>query len=104
MKKMIMAVIPQVNSNLVLEALARAGFVATYDEARGGMMHQSKTKLYVAVNENEVETVIGIIRENNKNLEVKNPEDEAKPGLILIDPEKGGSAVFIWDIERVEMI
>jgi uncharacterized protein YaaQ len=104
MKKMIMAVIPQVQSNLVLEALARAGYVATYDESKGGMMHQSKTKLFIVVNEDEVDKVIPIIKDNLKTPEAKDQELEPIPGLTLIDPEKGGSAVFIWDVERVEIL
>ncbi len=104
MKKMIMAVIPQVQSNLVLEALARAGYVATYDEGKGGMMHQSKTKLLVAVNENELEKVIQIIKDNLHAPQTERQQLESIPGLTLIDPEKGGSAVFIWDLERVESI
>jgi len=104
MKKMIMAVIPQVQSNLVLESLARAGYVATYDESKGGMMHQSKTQLFIAVDEDEVEKVLAILKENLKNRETKDREMNSIPGLTLIDPEKGGSAVFIWDVERVEIL
>ena len=104
MKKMIMAVIPQVQSNLVLEALARAGYVATYDEGKGGMMHQSKTKLFIAVNEDELEKVLSIIKENLKTRETKDQAIDSIPGLTFIDPEKGGSAIFIWDVERVETI
>ena len=104
MKKMIMAVIPLVQSNLVLEALARAGYVATYDESKGGMMHQSKTKLFIAVNADEVDKVIAIIKDNLNTPTIREENPEAIPGLTLIDPEKGGSAVFIWDVERVEIL
>jgi uncharacterized protein YaaQ len=88
----------------VLEALARAGYVATYDDSKGGMMHQSKTQLFIAVNEEEVDKVIAIIKENLKLRESKDQALESVPGLTLIDPEKGGSAVFIWDVERVEIL
>jgi uncharacterized protein YaaQ len=104
MKKMVMAVIPEVLSNIVLEGLARAGFVATYGESRGGMMHQSKSSLFIVVEPDEVDQVIHTIRENLDQTFHAKEVDKQSDELTLIDPDKGGSAVFTWDVDRIETL
>jgi uncharacterized protein YaaQ len=104
MKKMIMAVLPYVLANFILEALARAGYVSTYTESRGGMMHQSKASLFIVVEADEVNKVIDIIRHNLDPVIHKREADKLANGLTLIDPDKGGSAIFVWDVDQFQTL
>jgi len=102
MKKMIMAVIPHNLADVVLEGLARAGFTATYAESRGGLMHQSKRHLFIAVEEKQVDDAIDIIKSNfmqQKSL-VRNGSEAN--GKTSIDTNVGGTVIFTWDIDRIE--
>lgn len=102
MKKMILAVIPQTQANLVLEALARKGFTSTYMESRGGLMHQSKRTLFVAVNTSEQKQVIKIIRDNISPVQDKAQANVDESGFSSIDPAFGGTVIFSWDIDHIE--
>lgn len=102
MKKMILAVVPQTQANLVLEALARKGFTSTYMESRGGLMHQTKRTLFVAVNASEAKQVINIIKSNIAPT-LKNGQTESdEAGYSTIDPNVGGTVIFSWDIDHIE--
>ena len=64
MKKMLMVVVPREEAEYVLEALINARHTATFTETRGGMLRQSQLTLYIAIKEEQLEEVLGIVRDN----------------------------------------
>ena len=104
MNKMIMAVIPRDEAEMVLDALINGGHTATFMETKGGMLRQSQYTLFIAVEEKDVNSVRGIIESNCKVDVELNEEELAKQELLEESSinKLGGAIVFIWDLGRVE--
>ncbi len=100
--KMIMAVTPRDEAERVLRALVQAKYTATYGETRGGMLRQAQTTLFIAVAAQDLEEVLGIVKENCRSEAViEEPEgEEARP--MPAKPRLGGAVIFVWDLERTE--
>lgn len=104
MKKMVMAVISRDQANHVLEVLVTSGYPVTFAESRGGMWRQAQYTLYACVDEDAVDDVLRIIRENCR-AQVKVETDEARSTpqeSIQTMADLGGAVVFVWDAERLE--
>jgi len=95
MLKMILAVIPHDHADSVLNALIQANHTATFTDSRGGMLRQAQRMLFIAVDTDELESTLAIIRENCR---AQAAEDNAEPVTTAL----GGAVVFVWDIERFE--
>jgi len=107
---MIMAVIPRDEADRTLDALIAEGFTATFTESRGGMLRQAQYMLFIAVKKQDVERVLGIIRQNchsQVRIEAGGGDEAAFPPLVYpgmeVSAQIGGAVVFIWSMERVEM-
>jgi len=101
--KMIMAVVPRDEAGNVLNALVAAGHTATFSDSRGGMLRQAQQMLFIAVEERDLENVLGIIRDHcHSRVPVEPGESEAPRsfGPAPVTTKLGGAVVFIWDIER----
>lgn len=104
MKKMVMAVISRDQANHVLEGLLTSGYPVTFMESRGGVWRQAQHTLYTCVDEKSVDDVLRIIRENcHTSVEIETDEATAKTESIQTMTDLGGAAVFVWDVERLEM-
>ncbi len=106
MKKMIMAVVPRDQGSQVLEMLITAGYPVTFAESRGGVWRQAQYTLYACVEEERVEDALRIIAENCRaqvEVETANVATTSAPHSIQRIAGLGGAAVFVWDVERVEM-
>jgi len=104
MKKMIMAVVHRDLTEPILRDLIDTGLTATFSESKGGMLRQSQNKLYIAVEEEELEDVFEIIKKacqsRNKasdmhSFNVDNQDSEAEIST-------GDAVVFVWDLDRME--
>jgi len=102
--RMIMAVVPKKSADAVLDALVNAGYTATYSETRGGMLRQSQLSLFIAVQEQEVQTVLDILKTHCKTRtkvhdshapQRFNPSSH--PEIVL-----GGGVVFVWTLDKFE--
>ena len=102
MNKMIMAIVPREEGELVLNALIEAGHKATYLETKGGMLRQSQYTLFIAIRNDELDSVRNIIQENCKidmNIEDRPHEDfEEHVGFYKF----GGAVIFIWNLNHVD--
>jgi len=94
MMKMVMAVVPRDQSEELLQDLVEAGFSATFTESRGGMLRQSQQMLFIVVDEEQVEDVLGIVHEGKEARKHQEAEGE--------EIRKSGRVVFVWEIDRVE--
>lgn len=102
--KMVMALVPRDQADLVLEGLVAAGHTATFCESRGGVLRQAQKMLFIAAPEPRLEQVLSIIRTCSKN-EVQIESGEARDFSLTETPqaaEVGWALVFVWDIERIE--
>lgn len=101
--KMIMAVMPRDEAERILQALVAAKYTATYMETRGGMLRQAQMTLFVAVEDQALESVLTIIKETCGSEVVVEEEGETE-GLapMPVRPRIGGAVVFVWDVERSE--
>ncbi|HOR18470.1 MAG TPA: cyclic-di-AMP receptor [Brevefilum sp.] len=103
--KMVMVVVPANASEKLLDALVNAGHTATYTETRGGMLRQSQYSLFVVVQNEQLEEVMGVIRDNcHIQVEMKThlSTDQASLEKQALTAEIGGAVAFVWDIEKFE--
>jgi uncharacterized protein YaaQ len=99
--KMIMAIIPRDEAERVLQALVAANHTATYMETRGGMLRQAQMSLFIAVQDDALEKVTGIIQGACfSDIVVESADDEADSEPMPIRPRLGGAVIFVWDIDR----
>ncbi|MBC7263141.1 MAG: cyclic-di-AMP receptor [Chloroflexi bacterium] len=114
--KMIMAVVQRAEARQLLDALVTAGYAVTYSESRGGLLHQASDTLFIGVEDEAVDSVLQIIRENchacvalreTTAAEASEQLNESTTTSPLAPPRHseitvGGAVVFVWPIERFE--
>ena len=103
--KMVMAIVPRDEAGHVLEALVTAGYTATFTDSRSGVLRQAQQMLFIAVEEQDMDQVLTIIRDNCHSQVVVDPGEPRTPfslGSVPVTAELGGAVVFIWDLDRFE--
>ena len=100
MKKMIMAVIPKNEAELVLKSLTAAGHTATFTESHGGILRQTQYSLFIAVEEEDLEKIQMIIKENCR---VNYSLDNNESGFQTMSAGVGGTVVFVWDLNSMDI-
>jgi uncharacterized protein YaaQ len=103
--KMVMAIMPRGEAEGVLQALVAANHTATYIETRGGMLRQAQMTLFIAVEDADLEKVLGIIESTCRSEPVvESVEGESLFGAPMpARPRLGGAVVFIWNVGRSEV-
>ena len=101
MKKMIMAVIPKNEAELVLRTLIDAGHTATFTESCGGILRQTQYSLFIAVEEEDLDKVRGIIKDNCR-VNVSMDENGAS-GFQTMSAGIGGAVVFVWNLNSMDI-
>lgn len=100
----------------MLDALVTAGYSVTYSESRGGLLHQASDTLFIGVEDEALESVLQIIRDNCHASVVLEETgvtetreqlgEAAMPGPVLpprhAEVTVGGAVIFVWPIERFE--
>jgi uncharacterized protein YaaQ len=102
--KMVMVVIPANTAEAVIDALVNAGHTATYAETHGGMLQQSQYSLFIAVKKEDLEKILGIIKDNcltRVEMSTLDTGDTKSIGRSPITAELGGAVAFIWDIDNI---
>jgi uncharacterized protein YaaQ len=103
--KMIMAIVPKMEAEAVLNHLVETGHTATYVESRGWVMRQSQLTLFIAVAEEKVDGVMDIIRQHCRSTVRINPvhtrarEGGAEPS---VQADLGGAVIFMWGLDSVQ--
>ena len=99
--KMIMAIIPRDQAELVLQALVAANHTATFVETRGGMLRQAQMTLFIAVQAEQLEEVTDIIRRSCRSEPVfESAQGDEWHTPLATQQRLGGAVVFVWAIER----
>lgn len=109
MKKMVMTVVPRDGAEDLLNALVNSGYTATFMESRGGMLRQSQLSLFTAVDEEELEKVLSIVRSScSSEIPVEKSQNSEEIsysfGQTRITSGVGGAVIFIWTIEGLEIV
>jgi len=92
MKKMVMAIVPLDRGEQVLYELVNSGYTATFAETQGGILRQSQLSLFIAIEEDRMDTVLQIVRETGATNFEQND-----------DAFSSGTIIFVWDLSQVEV-
>jgi len=104
--KMVMAVVPRDESEAILRALISAGHTATFTDSRGGMLRQAQETLFIAVEEQSLQTILDIVQPagnptvTDGQMQTTEAFSSQRPQGV---PLGGRTVVFVWDIERYDI-
>ena len=107
--KLIYAIVRDEDGSRVMEQLNKNGFSVTKLASTGGFLRSGNTTLIIGTEEEKVDQVIGIIKEQcgpRKQI-VVNPVPIAGVGNYTSYPvsvDVGGATIFVMDVERSEKI
>ncbi|HKL10432.1 MAG TPA: cyclic-di-AMP receptor [Clostridia bacterium] len=105
--KMITAIVHDEDSKELLKKLNEKEFGVTKLASTGGFLRSGNTTLLIGVSKEQVDEVLGLIRENckkRKQLTTTAPVGANTSNFIVLPLEVtvGGATVFITDVERFE--
>lgn len=104
--KMIITIIHDEDSHKLVEKLYNSGFSSTKLASTGGLLRTGNTTLFVGVDEDQVEKVIEIIKENcktTKRISLINPPTSSMPEGFMPYPIEvlvGGATLFVLDVDQ----
>lgn len=108
--KLLITIIHERDRTRVGDALLTAGYKFTRISTTGGFLRDGNATLLIGVEDEDVETVMGLIRDSCKTREqyVSLPPPDVMPaGTFIPNPVKvsvGGAVVFVIDVERFERV
>lgn len=104
--KLIIAVVQDRDSNRLSQALVRENIRVTKLASTGGFLREGNTTLMIGVDEDQVETVLRIIKENSQVRKTWiTPHMGSGAGIdgsYPVEIEIGGATVFVLPVERFE--
>ena len=108
--KLVIAIAHNEDAAALVDALLDKEFRATRVSSSGGFLKQSNATIFLGVEEDDVEEVIGIVRENcTSRTQVVNPMPPImEPGEFFmpypLEVEVGGATVFVVPVDRFERL
>jgi uncharacterized protein YaaQ len=108
--KLIVAIVHSDDAGTLVDALLDREFRATRLHSSGGFLKQSNASIMLGVDDDEVDEVMGIIRETCiSRTQVVNPMPPImEPGEFFmpypLEVEVGGATVFVLPVERYERL
>jgi uncharacterized protein YaaQ len=108
--KLVVAVVHNEDAGALVDALLDREYRATRLHSSGGFLKQSNATILLGVEEDQVDTVLGIVREIcNARTQVVNPMPPImEPGEFFmpypLEVEVGGATVFVLPVDRFERI
>ncbi len=106
--KLVLAIINHDDASAVTNALTKQGFSSTKLATTGGFLMAGNTTILVGVDEEKVEAVIDIIKEQSHSRELMIPMTAGSgygyyPSMP-VEVVVGGATIFVVDIERFERV
>ncbi|BFH10388.1 cyclic-di-AMP receptor [Paenibacillus dendritiformis] len=106
--KMIVAIVQDKDSNRLSSALVKANFRATKLASTGGFLRAGNTTFMIGVNDDQVSTVLNVIRNNCKVRDqlvtpvtpLSGTTDSYMP--LPVEVQVGGATVFVMPVDRFE--
>ncbi len=108
--KLVIAVISSRDTTTLLDALNREEFGATLIQSHGGFLREGNATIFIGVEDERVERLIGILSETCKTrTRLMSPSIPAiESGEYLpsgpIEVDVGGATIFVLPVERYERI
>ncbi len=107
--KLILAIINRDDTYKLMDALVKRGFKSTLISSTGGFLREGNSTLIIGAEEEKVEEVLRIIRENchaRKELVKFWPPTPEVPSLFAppLEVEVGGATIFILNVERLVQV
>ena len=106
--KLIIAIVNRDDANAVTQNLTRNGFDSTSLATKGGFLLSSNVTLLIGVKDEQVQTVIDLIRERSHSRQQMVPAlTEMSYGFMPVMPVEvtvGGATIFVVDVERFERV
>lgn len=108
--KLVVAVVHNEDAGALFDALLEKEYRATRLHSSGGFLKQSNATVLVGVDDERIEEVLGIVRDNcNARTQVVNPMPPImEPGEFFmpypLEVEVGGATVFVLPVERFERL
>lgn len=103
--KLVVAIIQERDDRKVSESLGHKGFFSTKIASTGGFLRDGNETLLIGVEDDRVDEVLEIIRENSEPRDqyVSMPSPDVMPSTSLLQsPVRvtvGGAVVFVVDVE-----
>ena len=107
---MIVAVVHNEDARVLVDALLAHQYRATWLHTSGGFLKQSNATILVGVDDDKIDEVVGIVRDNcrARSQPVSPIPPIMEPGEFFmpypIEVEVGGAVIFVLPIERFERI
>ncbi len=104
--KLILAVVHRDDSGKLIDALTAADYRATVISTTGGFLKEGNATIFMGVNEEVVDSVLSIIRENcESRTQYVNPLPPVmEPGELYmpypVEVQVGGATVFVLKVDR----
>ena len=108
--KMIVAIVQGEDAGQLVQTLSAAGVSSTRFASSGGFLQQGNATLLIGVDDERVEGVVRIIRDNcrerNRYLTPMPPMVEAGEMFMPypVEVQVGGATVFVLPVERFEKL
>lgn len=108
--KLIVAIVHNEDAGALVDALLEREYRTTRLQSSGGFLKQSNATIIVGVEDEKVEDVMAIVRENcTSRTQIVNPMPPImEPGEFFLpyplEVEVGGATVFVLPVERSERL
>ena len=106
--KMIFAIVNNDDSQDVMSALSKEKIPVTRLASTGGFLLKGNTTFISGVDDDKVDHVIGLIRENSRKRKQLTPMDYSQfhPGLVSypVEVTVGGATIFVVDVEKFQKV
>lgn len=95
LKKLIIAVVQNEDADAVVDALLEAEYRATRLASTGGFLRRGNTTLMIGADEDQVDTVLNMIRQHARSGGTPAETD---------DPQPAAATVFVLDLEEYQRL
>jgi len=109
--KLIVAIVQDVDSRGVLDALVAKGYRATKISSTGGFLVRGNATILIGVQDEQIESVLTLLREHcharREFVSPVMPLSEAAAARHWVEPlevEVGGATVLVLNVERFEQL
>ena len=108
--KLIVAIVHNEDAGALVDALLDREYRATRLHSSGGFLKQSNATIIVGAEDEQVDTIVGIVRDNcTSRTQIVNPMPPImEPGEFFmpypLEVEVGGATVFVLPVERFERL
>jgi uncharacterized protein YaaQ len=108
--KLVVAIVNPEDAGPLVDALLERDFRATRLHSSGGFLKQSNATVILGVEEDSIEEVLGVVRDNcHSRTQLVNPMPPIlEPGEFFLpyplEVEVGGATVFVVPVDRFERL